>query len=175
VGKALEKHRKNGGPLKCKKCVSEAEAKERLAATMKAGDATHSNTNDGKNENETRNCTSCDKILPFSAFNKNQWNKGEGKSRCRQCVEKSILLEEEKSKELKTAKIEEAKAKVEAAEASGNALQKVQARAELAALEAEHVTGLKPVSGKRGRGRGGRGGGRGGRSYSGRGRGKTGK
>ena len=54
MGKALEKHRKNGGPLKCKKSVSEAEAKERLAATMKAGDATHSNTsNNGKRCNES--------------------------------------------------------------------------------------------------------------------------
>ena len=120
--KALERYRKNGGPLKCKKCVSEAEAKERLAATMKVGDATQSNSN-GKNNNETRKCAACNTTLPYSAFNKNQWNKGEGKARCRQCVEKAILMEEEKSKELKTAKIEEAKAKVEAAEATGNAIQ----------------------------------------------------
>ena len=148
--------------MKCKTCVSEAEVRERLAATLKVGDAK------GKDDNETRKCVSCEKPLPYSAFNKNQWNKGEGKSRCRQCVEKSIILEEQKSKELKAAKIEEAKAKVEAAEASGNAIRKVQARAELAALEAEHVTGLKPVSGRKGggRGRGGR------RSNSGRGRGR---
>jgi hypothetical protein len=51
---------------------------------------------------------------------------------------------------------------VEEANASGNAQKIVVAESELAALEAEKVTGLKPVKMSAGRGRGrGRGGGRG--------------
>ena len=136
--------------MKCKKCVSEGEAKERLAAAARAGvDANRVGTND----EETRKCASCSQVLSRGAFNNNQWNKGEQKSRCRQCVASSIENEELKSKARAKAKIEEAKTKVEKAEATGNVQQKLRALTELAAIEAETVTGLKPVVGRNRRSR----------------------
>jgi hypothetical protein len=150
--KALERHRKTGGPLRCKKCVAEAEEKERnVAASSK------SVAND-----ETRKCAKCDESLKADAFNKNQWNKGEGKARCRSCVEQSLVEEAAQQKESKSAAIQKAKDDVEAAKKSGNAQAILKAESVLSALEAEKVTGLKPVKMGRGRGRGsGRGRGRG--------------
>ena len=113
-------------------------------------------------------CKSCEKDLDASHYNKNQWSKGVGKARCRNCVEQA-LEEEKKAQENSTAaKLQAAKDNVAKAQASGNAHAILKAESELAALEAEKVTGLKPQKmnrggGGRGRGRGGRGRGRGGR------------
>ncbi|CAB9523653.1 expressed unknown protein [Seminavis robusta] len=161
---ALEKYRKNGGKLKCKQCVQEQEEKERQAAAAKR--STNANAT---SEGETLACKSCTKELDASQFNKNQWNKGAGKARCRSCVEKALEEEKQQQASSQATKLQAAKDKVAQAEASGNAQAILKAESELAALEAEKVTGLKPVKmssragGGRGRGRGGRGRGRGGR------------
>ena len=161
--KALDAHRKTGKPLKCKKCVQELEEKERAAAAAKRAAAPAVAGGGG----ETLKCKACEKNLNASHYNKNQWSKGEGKARCRKCVEQA-LEDEKKSQETSTAtKLQAAKDKVAQAQAGGNAQAILKAESELAALEAEKVTGLKPV--KMSRGGGGRGRGRG---RSGRGRGR---
>ena len=156
--KALERHRKDGKPLKCKLCVASEEQAERdNAAKRKGGDG---------DSNERRKCSACSQELSQSSFNKNQWSKGENKSRCRKCVEQSIKDESANQAKSKEDKITAARKNVEDAKRSGNPKQILQAESALAALEAERVTGLKPVKLSVGRGRGrSRGGG-------GRGRGK---
>ena len=165
IPQALEKYRKNGGKLKCRQCVEKEEQEQRKAAAAKRA-ANESNSG------ETLQCKGCQKGLSESHFNKNQWSKGPGKARCRACVEKS-LEEEKKARETSTAaNLQAAKDKVAAAKASGNSMAILKAESELAALEAEKATGLKPQ--KMNRGGGGRGGGRG-RAGRGRGRGRGGR
>ena len=182
--KALEKYRKQirqpqGKPmiLRCKQCVAEAERLEReAAAKKKEAQQTTSRPADDSNgkEEESRECAACSKVLPHSTFNRNQWSKGDGKSRCRQCVEESIQNEAQQQSQSRSDQIVAAKEKVEQAKKSGSASAILAAESELAALEAEKVTGLKPVrmaaggrggnkapwkrGGGSGRGRGGRGG-----------------
>jgi hypothetical protein len=162
----LEKYRKQGGPLKCKQCVQLAEEEERKQAAAKRAAAGNTpNDQDG----ETRTCAGCNKSLEFSFYNKNQWNKGEGKSKCRACVEQAVAEEAKQQASSKQAKLQAAREKAAQANAKGNASEILKAESELSALEAEQVTGLKPVKMGRGGGRGrgrssggaGRGGGRG--------------
>lgn len=101
----------------------------------------------------------------MTAYNRNQWNKGDGKSKCRECVEKALADEQTQQTQFKEAQLEAARTKVQDAKQSGNAALILQAESELAALEAHKVTGLKPV--KLGRG--------GGRRSAGRGRGRSGR
>ena len=131
--------------MKCKKCVAEAEEKERKAAASKQLSAAVTD--------ETRTCAKCSKKLGQDAFNKNQWNKGEGKARCRSCVEQSLAEEAAQQKQSKDDKMQKAKEDVERAKASGSASAVLKAESVLSALEAEKVTGLKPVKMGRGRGR----------------------
>ena len=173
--KGLERHRKEGKALKCKKCVADAEAEERRVAKeraekKKSADDSGTANNDGSNEEEIScvTCVACQKSLPTDSFNRNQLSKGEGKSRCRACVEKAVQQEAASSKEGKEKKLEDAREAVRLAEKSGDVKEKLAAESKLAALEAEVVTGLKPVKLGRGRGRGGRW--SGGRGSSGRGR-----
>ena len=169
--KALDKHRRDGGPLKCKQCVAAAEQAEREKAAARRQNDT-STAKDGDGMDETRKCSGkCIKVLPKSAYNRNQWSKGELKSRCRACVEQSVKEESEQQTKSKEDKLAAAHKKVEEANASGNAQKIIAAESELAALEAEKVTGLKPVKMSAG-GRGGRGG-RG--RFGGRGRGRGGR
>ena len=71
--KALERHRKEGKRLKCKQCVAAAEQIEREnAAKRKVVD---------DNSDETRKCAACAQVLPKASFNRNQYSKGDGKSR----------------------------------------------------------------------------------------------
>ena len=169
--KALDKHRRDGGPLKCKQCVAAAEQAEREKAAARRQNDT-STAKDGDGMDETRKCSGkCIKVLPKSAYNRNQWSKGESKSRCRSCVEQSVKEESEQQTKSKEDKLAAAHKKVEEANASGNAQKIIAAESELAALEAEKVTGLKPVKMSAG-GRGGRGG-RG--RFGGRGRGRGGR
>jgi len=157
--KALERYRKQGGPLKCIQCVEAAQAAEREAAASKKGAAL---------EGEQRICVACQKTLDYSAYNRNQWSKGEGKSRCRTCVEESLQAESSKSKDAKEQKIKEAKEAVKNAKTSRDTKAILEAESVLSSLEAEKVTGLKPVKMGRGRGRGrGRLSSRGGRSSRG--------
>jgi hypothetical protein len=179
--KALERYRKEGAILtttttttttttiRCKKCVAAAEQAERETAAAKKLSRRPSpsqqphNSDRNDESNETRTCAgTCATILSISSFNRNQWGKGEGKSRCRDCVEKSIQEEASNLSKSKEEKIAAARKKVEDMEKTGNAPAILAAESELAALEAEQVTGLKPVRMSAGRGRG-RGGSRGGR------------
>lgn len=179
--KNLDKYRKSNGthPLKCKTCVADQESKERaLAASKCAASTTHDSGSQNNKSNSSANtspvtCASCKEKLAPSLYNRNQLSKGEGKARCRKCVETAIAEEAKQMKQGKDDKIEKAKEKVRLAKIKGNVAETVKAEAELSALEAEIVTGLKPVVlGRRGkgrssysRGRGGRGGG-GGRGHS---------
>jgi hypothetical protein len=171
--KALERHRKDeSSALKCKSCVLAAEQAERDQAAARRQTQQSSATPDGDddaNEEESRMCAGkCGKLLAKSVFNRNQWSKGETKSRCRECVEQAVQDESAQQQKSKDDKIAAARRKVVEANATGNAQKMVVAESELAALEAEQVTGLKPVKLSTGRGRGrsrgaGRGRGRGGR------------
>jgi hypothetical protein len=163
--KALERHRKDDSALKCKQCVAASEQAEREASKTK-------NKQQDNDSDETRTCVSCVKDLNKSAYNRNQWSKGEGKSRCRECVEQAVQEESANQAKSNQEKIEAARRKVQDAQTGGNGGKILAAESELAALEAEKVTGLKPVklSGGRGRGGGGRG-----RFSGGRGRGRGGR
>jgi hypothetical protein len=177
--KALERHRKDNGALKCKTCVAAAEQAERDQAAARrqeqqkqkqsSSSATTPDDDDDANEEESRMCAGkCGKECAKAAFNRNQWSKGETKSRCRECVEQAVQDESAEQQKSKDDKIVAARRKVEEANATGNAQSMVVAESELAALEAEQVTGLKPVKLAAGRGRGrsrgaGRGRGRGGK------------
>lgn len=154
--KALERFRKSGGPLKCKKCAAAQEEKEREAAAQKIElDAPSPAPKDPVN------CSSCKKALDPSRFNRNQLSKKE-KARCRDCVENVIMEEEKNRKTSNEKKLSDLQSKVEEMKVSGDVAGLVQAETELSAMEAEMVTGLKPqVLGRSGRGR-----------YKGRGRGR---
>lgn len=152
--------------LKCKTCTAAQEEKERLAAAAKK--ATTSTTSDSNaNANDPPvTCAKCRKSLPPTDFNRNQIAKKE-KARCRKCVEEAIQLEESSIKSSKEEKLQEILKKIKEMEIKGDIAGRVKYESELSALEAEHVTGLKPVkmgnAGGRGgwRSRSGRGGGRG--------------
>lgn len=154
---ALERHRTTGAVLKCKTCTSTQEEKERVAAAAKAG--TNTNGND-----ETFKCASCKESLPLARFNRNQLSKKD-KARCRKCVENAVQEEERNRKSSKHDKLEEIKTKIKEMDSKGNVQERLKYESQLSALEAEHVTGLKPIVMGAGRGswrnRGGRGGGRG--------------
>mmetsp|Transcript_25961 Transcript_25961/g.55833 ORF Transcript_25961/g.55833 Transcript_25961/m.55833 type:complete len:198 (+) Transcript_25961:195-788(+) len=161
--KALERHRQDAGsPLKCKQCVAAAEQAEREKAAVRRKNTADNND---ESDDETRKCAGkCSRVLSKSAFNRNQWSKGDGKCRCRECVEQSVQEESAQQSKSKDDKIAAARKKVKDANATGNAHKIVVAESELAALEAEQVTGLKPVklsAGRGGRGRSKFGGGRG--------------
>ena len=165
--KALERYRKNGSALKCKKCVSEQETKEREAAAKRR--AASETSGKGSLSNETHVCASCKKSLPQADFNRNQLAKKE-KARCRKCIEKAIQNEEAGRKSSREDKISDLKKKIEQMNLKGDIKEKVRLESELSALEAEHVTGLKPIKmssagrgswrARAGRGRGGGGRGR---------------
>jgi hypothetical protein len=155
---ALEKYRSAAAaPLKCKRCVGQALQGEQEAAAHRrdtAGDDVAQTS-----ILEERVCASCSSNLGANEYNRNQWSKGVGKSRCRACVEKAIADDELMVKESKQKVLDNARKALANARATGNAPAIVQAESVLSALEAEQVTGLKPVKmGGRGRGRAGRGG-----------------
>ena len=162
--KALERHyyRKEGGAplLKCIQCVTAAERAEREQAQQQA--RRRNNNQKSNDDDERRKCAGyCGNELPQSSFNRNQWSKGDGKSRCGACVDRAVKEEAARQTNSREDKLASAKKQVEEAEKSGNSMKILAATSMLAALEAERVTGLKPVklSSGRGRGRGGRGGG----------------
>jgi hypothetical protein len=154
--------------LKCKTCVAAAEAKEREAAAARRKEqppSQSSSANAAAEDEEKRECTACQQELSLSAYNRNQWSKGPGKSRCRSCVETSVEAEATQHDQSKADAIKQARADLEKAELTpGDTLGIVKAAAKLSALEAELVTGLKPKIIRRPMR-----GGRSGRSSSGRG------
>ena len=189
----LERYRKHGddGLLKCKRCVHETQETERAVAEAKqqqqhqqlavavAKTTTKGSKDDTTKEQqqrqqqdddeETRICAGCQQTIAMAWFNKNQWNKGAGKSKCRPCVDSAVALETTKQEEPKQERLQAAKRNVTVAQSSNNVLAILKAESELAALEAEFVTGLKPVK------MSGRGGGsyRSGSHGSGHGRGRV--
>lgn len=143
--KALEKYRKTGGALKCKTCTAAQEEKERLAAAAKKATASTTSDTISANANDPPvTCAKCKKSLPPTDFNRNQIAKKE-KARCRKCVEEAIQLEESSIKSSKEAKLQEILKKIQEMEKKGDIAGRVRYESELSALEAEHVTGLKPV------------------------------
>jgi hypothetical protein len=178
---SLDKHRKIGQALQCKPCVAKQEQEKRMEAARNKDNNNNNNNKDDDNnddDNEKRTCAGlCNQLLSKDSYNRNQWSKPEGKSRCRSCVEKSIKEDENQQLNNKDGKIDDARKKLEELKLSKTATAReiVAAESVVAAFEAEKVTGLKPIRmGGRGRGRGGkrssgRGGGRGGGRGSGRG------
>lgn len=162
---SLDKHRKTGQALRCKRCTAKEEQQKRALAKAK-GSGSGGTDDNGDDKNEKKTCAgSCQKLLSKDSYNRNQWSKPEGKSRCRECVERSIREEAAQQTSAKGGKLEKARKKVEDLKSSkaATAQQILAAESELAAVEAEKVTGLAPVRlGGRGRGT---------RSY-GRGRGR---
>jgi hypothetical protein len=153
--------------LKCKACVATAEAQEREAAAARRKEKPQSEAaiTAATENDEKRECTACQQELNLSAYNRNQWSKGPGKSRCRSCVETAVEAEATQHDKSKTDAIKQARADLETAEQTpANTLGVVKAAAKLSALEAELVTGLKPKIIRRPMR-----GGRSGRSSSGRG------
>ena len=104
-----------------------------------------------KVSDETRECAVCKENLGSDAFNRNQWSKGSERSKCRSCVENFIEKEESQQKQIIETKMANALANVEKAKGSGNTISLLKIESELAAMEAERVTGLKPVRMSRGR------------------------
>ena len=169
--KALEKYRKTGGPLKCKQCVQAVETAEREAAARRklseAAATAAAGNSGGDHTIETLVCAKCQTSLSSDRYNKTQWNKGPGQSKCRPCVEASLVAEQAQQAQGKADKLAAAKERLAAATTMA---ERVTAESEVAALEAQKVTGLQPV--RLGRGRGGSGRGRGGGSGRGRGGGR---
>ena len=183
--KALEKHRRDGKALKCKQCVADAEAAERKAAQDRAeakakaagasaGIGAGSGGDAAKNDGDAPvTCAACSKSLPPSSYNRNQLSKPPGKARCRSCVEDAVAKEAEGVASSKKERLEKAQKDLEDAKRRGDTKAIIAAESVVAALEAEVVTGLKPVVLGKGRGRGGRwSSGRGGQGGRGRGRGR---
>ena len=184
--KALEKYRRDGKALKCKQCVAAAEAAERKAAQDRAkaagvgeGDAgagAGAGASDAKNDDASQppvTCVACSKSLQPSSYNRNQLSKPPGKARCRSCVEEAVAKEAEGVASSKKERLEKAQKDLEDAKRRNDTKAIIAAESVVAALEAEVVTGLKPVVLGKGRGRGGRwSSGRGGQGGRGRGQGR---
>jgi Stc1 domain len=160
--RTMELHLKQSKPLRCSHCVAAAAAQERAAAASRQSSAPSQGVigSSDASEDECRVCAACHNNLSISAYNKNQWNKGAPMSRCRDCVDASIALEAAQQATIAKDKRTAAQVAVEQAKKTGNALAILKAESALAALEAETVTGLKPVrmssGGGGGRGRSGR-------------------
>lgn len=188
--KAMEKYRREGKVLKCKQCVAATEAAERTAAQERA-EAKAKACGDDSGEKKVKDgsmtsggdgasslqppvtCAACQQSLPPSSYNRNQLSKPPGKARCRSCVEEAVAKEAEAVKSTKQDRLGKAQRDLEDAKRSGDTKKVIAAESVLAALEAEVVTGLKPVVLGKGRGKGGRwSSGRGGATGSGRGRGR---
>lgn len=155
--------------MKCKTCVATAEVQEREAAAARRKEQPPSQSSSATaaaaEDEGKRECTACQQELSLCAYNRNQWSKGPGKSRCRSCVEEAVEAEATPHDQSKTDAIKQARADLEKAEQTpADTLGVVKAAAKLSALEAELVTGLRPKIIRRPMR-----GGRSGRSSSGRG------
>jgi hypothetical protein len=166
-GKQIDNFRKKNTPLKCKACVAEMEAKtSATAAAARAlkSAATEADANGEKvsaeGEDDTKVCTLCSQSLPLKNFSRTQQRSATPK--CIDCTTKFENEQKNASEALKQDKLIAASKRVAEANKTSNVFEKMAANAELAALEAEKVTGLKPKvlnsKGMRGRGRGHRGG-----------------
>lgn len=160
---ALERHRRDpSAPLKCKACVDTAAEAERVAA------AARRQASDEAGTAEEHVCSACEQPLAAAMFNRNQLNKGPGKQRCQQCVADAEKAASSAGDAAYAERLASARTALARAEAAGTPAERLAASAHLSAIEAEKVTGLKPIKlrarggggGRRGSGRGGgRGGG----------------
>jgi len=164
----LDRRRRDlNAPIRCKTCVEEAAAAEREQAAKRQTQRAANEASADTAADEQHTCSVCQLGLPASAFNRSQLSKGAGKQRCQKCVATNEQEASAAVEERQKAALAEAKVAMQRAEASGSVAQKLATSATHAALEAERVTGLKPVVLGRGRSRG-RGSWRGGRSGGGR-------
>lgn len=155
---ALERHRRDpNAQLRCKACTEAAAAVQRSIAAEKQKLAPTADA-------QKHVCSACSRELPFAAFNRNQLSKGPEKQRCQQCVAAAEAANLSEGEERYAARLDAAKQAMQRADASGSVAEKVLTASAYSAIQAEKVTGLKPVILGRGRGHGrhgGRGGGRG--------------
>lgn len=141
--KMLEIHRKSDKPLRCKQCTEATARAEQAAAAEKVAKVpASSSSGNAEGSSETAKCSACKKDLSTDLFNKNQLRKGDDKRRCRECVQSAEEEEKKKIEGGKAAKIAAAEERVAQARTPAEQLK---ATAELSALQAETVTGLKPV------------------------------
>lgn len=153
----VERHRKEGVPLTCKVCVEAAAAAERAAAAAKSAAAAATPAAvpaDGESAAEPV-CSACGTAKPASTFTRAQLQKGPLKQRCSECVAAAEAASSSEADAKWEARCKEAKEAARKAEAVGSVAEKLKAHSTVAAIEAEKVTGLKPVVlGRGGRGRG---------------------
>jgi Stc1 domain len=130
--KAVELYSKHGKALRCKQCVEDTAQKEReTAAAARNSLGTSASTTA---TNETRTCAACQAQLNQSAFNKSQWNKGDGVSRCRACVEAAVKQDVIQRETLQAEKLAAAVMAVDEAKKSGNTMAILKAESVVAAL-----------------------------------------
>jgi len=99
-------------------------------------------------------CAQCNQFLNSSLFARGQlMNKGAGKQRCHKCVAEAQEVEAREQLHNRTANLSDARLASKKAEAIGTVGQKLVTSAREAALEAELVTGLKPMVLGKGRGK----------------------
>lgn len=112
--------------------------------------------------NDHHCCSECQVFQPRSLFTGTQLNnKGPGKQRCKICVGVEQGEEQRGSEQDRFVRLADARQATKVASASGSVMQKLMAATMECAIEAELVTGLKPVvlgKGRRGGGGGGKGG-----------------
>lgn len=189
--RSMELYRRHGDdktkPLRCIQCISAAATQERQSTAARPD--TNNNHISGLKTTTAATTESADLIrlcagpcgqnLPVSHYNKNQWNnKGGGLSRCKSCVEAAAALDLLQHQSQQNEQLYQARWRVEQEASllslSGNksSLALVQAESALAALEAQTVTGLKPIRMKSIQGSRGGGRGRSARSRSNGGRGR---
>jgi hypothetical protein len=153
----VERHRNEGAPLTCKVCVDAAAASERAAAVAKSAAAATISTAglvDGEAAIDPV-CSACGTAKPASAFTGTQLQKGPSKQRCSECVAAAEAASSSEADAKWEARYKEAKEAARKADAVGSVAEKLKAHSTVAAIEAEKVTGLKPiVLGRGGRGRG---------------------
>lgn len=154
---SMDGFRRQNKPLRCKECISKAQQAEIISRveivshscfdlSPKEKEDDESSSKIGKEERSERvQCSQCFLELHFDAFNKTQLRKGENKRRCKDCVTLAGTAEKTAVTYAKAAKMKAAQERVANAEKCGSAAEQLQAAAALSALQAEMVTGLKPV------------------------------
>lgn len=168
---SLTNHKLHNKPLRCKQCIAEAQKQEQgVSATgvedakvsVESSESTNSSGDPGGECSTVHPCSACSKSLPASSFNRNQLNKGEGKQRCKECVQIAEMAAATAVEEGKATKLAQAEERLRLAEAASpkNTAEVLAAASALAALEAQAVTGMTPATRRGGGGKGG-GGGRG--------------
>jgi hypothetical protein len=144
--------------MRCKACVAGAAELERLAAAQRQS------AQDQPSAETLERCAQCARSLPHASFNRSQLSKGAEKQRCQECVAVTENTAVSEGEGIYAARLADARLAMQQAEASGTPREKLATASAFAAIEAEKVTGLKPVKmgSAVGRGRiGGRGLGRG--------------